>query len=63
MALGINEQNQFIKDLLGDLAYADFYHDFGNLKFKTAELFKEVSKILKTCSSAKEVQVSVMIRD
>ena len=51
MALGINEQNEFIKNLLGQLAYADFYHDFSNLKFKTAKLFKEVSKILKTTES------------
>ena len=46
MALGINEQNEFIQNLLGDLAYADFYHDFSDStmfdKLKT-----EISKIKK----------------
>lgn len=46
MALGINKKNLITKNLLGDLAFADCYHDFSNSKMFN-DLLNEISKMKK----------------
>lgn len=44
--LGINNKNPFIQNLLGDLAFADCYHDFSDSKMFT-KLIEKISTIKK----------------